>query len=122
MNREEDWVHELIEAIQDIAVKAVEGTKPLEIRIGYVDKVDPLRVELMGGFKVSEKSLTLTNNVIDRDVEVEVEWETETADSHKHMVKGVKTVRLLNGLKVGDKVLILRSQGGEKHIVLDKIV
>ncbi len=114
-------VHELIEIIQEIAMKTVDGNKPLEVRIGYVEKVNPVVVELIGGFKISESSLTLTNNVRDSEVEVEIDWGTEVASQHTHGVTGVKKVVIRNGLKVGDKVLILRTQGGEKHIVLDKI-
>ncbi len=109
------------EAVQEIAVKAVSGTKPAEIRLAEVRSVDPLSVYLPGAFPISSEALTLTQKVTDYEVEVEVEWETETASNHKHIIKGKKTMKVCNGLKKGDKVLILRSQGGDKYIIMDKL-
>ncbi len=121
MSSNNNSVHELIEVIQQIAVNAVSGGKPLEVRIGYVERVNPIVVELIGGFRISESMLTLSDSVKDREVEVEIEWGTEVASQHTHGITGVKKMTIKNGLQVGERVVILRSQGGEKHLVLDRI-
>jgi len=41
--------------------------------------------------------------------------------THKHAIKGRKKLRLCNGLQVGEKVLLLRWQGGQKYLVLDRL-
>ena len=41
--------------------------------------------------------------------------------THKHAVKGRKKLRLFNGLQVGERVLLLRWQGGQKYLVLDRV-
>ncbi len=120
-SQERNSFDEFVEIIKIIAIKGVEGTKPLEVRIGNVRNTDPMKIELIGGFCISGKSLVLSENVQDKYFEVEVDWETETASSHSHAIRGTKTICIKNSLKVGDRVLILRKQGGEKHIVVCKI-
>lgn len=41
--------------------------------------------------------------------------------SHKHDISGIKTLTICNGLKNGDKVILIRVQGGQRYIVLDKV-
>ncbi len=120
-NEESNEIQKLVELIQMIAVKGVAGTKPLEVRIGYVRDNSPIKIELIGGFCISDRSIILSDNVQDKHVEVEIDWETETASSHRHSIRGTKTMCIKNTLNIGDRVLILRKQGGEKHIVVSKI-
>lgn len=42
--------------------------------------------------------------------------------SHNHSIDGRKSMTIHNGLEVGDEVLLLRMQGGQKYIVIDKVV
>lgn len=42
--------------------------------------------------------------------------------SHKHGYVGRKTFRVHLGLKTGERVLLLRIQGGQQYIVLDRVV
>lgn len=50
--------------------------------------------------------------------------ETDSASgriaAHAHGYKGRKTFTVHNGLKVGEKVLLIRLQGGQKYLVLDR--
>lgn len=41
--------------------------------------------------------------------------------AHNHAYKGRKKFTVHNGLVVGDEVILLRQQGGQKYIVVDKI-
>ena len=41
--------------------------------------------------------------------------------THKHAIKGCKKLRIYNGLQVGERVLLLRWQGGQKFLVLDRV-
>lgn len=51
--------------------------------------------------------------------------EFETAGSsgmtHAHPVSGRKEITVHNALEAGEKVILLREQGGQKYIVLDRI-
>lgn len=46
---------------------------------------------------------------------------TSTTTSHEHKIIGRKKIRIHNALKVGNKVILLGQQGGQRYIVLDMI-
>lgn len=46
---------------------------------------------------------------------------TPTNLTHTHAYKGKKTFTIHNALKVGERVVLLRIQGGKKYIVLDRL-
>ena len=41
--------------------------------------------------------------------------------SHNHTITGTKSLTIHNALKVGDKVILIQVQGGQRYIVLDKV-
>lgn len=41
--------------------------------------------------------------------------------THQHSISGTKTITIHNALKQGDKVVLIRAQGGQKYVVLDKV-
>lgn len=41
--------------------------------------------------------------------------------THQHSISGTKTITVHNALKQGDKVVLIRAQGGQKYVVLDKV-
>lgn len=79
---------------------------------------------------LGEGQLILTRNVTDFVTEVTVDWNTENKgggsgyasyETHKHPIKGRKKITVHNGLVVGDEVILIRQQGGQKYIVVDRI-
>lgn len=41
--------------------------------------------------------------------------------SHNHSISGRKSLTIHNGLKTGDKVILIQQAGGQKYVVLDKV-
>lgn len=41
--------------------------------------------------------------------------------SHNHVISGKKKIIIHNGLTVGDEVILIRQQKGQKYIVIDRI-
>ena len=41
---------------------------------------------------------------------------------HSHEIKGTKEITVKSALVVGDEVLMIRMQGGQKYIVIDRVV
>ncbi|MFR0872551.1 MAG: DUF2577 family protein [Oscillospiraceae bacterium] len=41
--------------------------------------------------------------------------------SHKHAYKGKKAFKVHLGLKAGEQVLLLRTDGGQKFIIIDRV-
>lgn len=47
--------------------------------------------------------------------------EGTSGNTHTHRIAGRKEMTIHNSLAVGDSVLLLRQQGGQKYIVMDRI-
>lgn len=121
----------LIPTIKRIAVEAVNATKPTSIVYGRVISTSPLRINIEQKMTLSKAQLVLTRNVTDFDIEMTVEHETgyrsggsgeSSFASHNHGYSGKKTFTVHNGLVTGDEVLMVQMQGGQKYIVLDRVV
>lgn len=115
----------LIEVIKKAALDAVEANKPVNTLFGVVINVSPLQISIDQKMTLDSDSLLLTNTVKDHTVEMTVDHLTENTQvgnsSHNHAYKGRKQFTVHNGLVVGEKVILLRMQGGQKFIVWDRL-
>lgn len=123
--------NDLLEIIKKAAVEAVDSKNPSGLLFGKVISDSPLKVLVEQKMTLSMKQLVLCRNVTDFKVMMTVKHFTEdkgggTGDSsyetHKHEYKGKKEFLVHNKLKTGDEVLLLRQQGGQKFIIVDRVV
>lgn len=114
-------MHNMIQIIKQAAMEAVDASNPTRVFFGTVLSTSPLSVKIDQKFTLTQDFLILTKNVMDYTVEMTVEHSTEEAAGHLHEYKGRKEFTVHNGLKVGEKVILLQIQGGQKYIVLDKV-
>ena len=81
---------------------------------------------------LGEQLLVLARNVTDYMTTVTVQWITGTGvlpsnggtavpPPHVHGVAGTQSLTVHNALEVGDEVILIRQQGGQKFIVVDRI-
>lgn len=112
----------MVELIKSAAIGAVNEAKPTAIIFGKVVSTAPVKIFVEQKLTLNETQLIFTNNVKDYDVDLSVEHFTEESNSHKHPYKGRKKFRVHNGLAAGDEVIMLQMQGGQKFVVLDKVV
>lgn len=121
---------ELLKTIKKAAAEGVEAGKPVNICFGTVVGVAPLQINIDQKMTLGEKQLLLAQSVTDYSVKITVEWETEEKSggtgedsfaAHAHRVIGMKEIMIHNGLIVGDTVILIRQQGGQQYVVLDKI-
>lgn len=82
----------LAEAIKLLAQQQNDGTYPTAVLFGHVESIAPLKIHV-------------ESKIILEDFLVVVEQLTKPG----------------NRLKVGDRLLILRQQGGKKYIIMDRI-
>ena len=120
----------LVRIIKQAAVDAVNASSPFALKIGEVVSVSPLKISLNQKITIPAAQLMLTNAVRDYTVYMTVDHNTETASggsgesafaSHSHRYTGKKKYTVHLGLSVGEKVLLLRCDGGQKFIVLDRL-
>ena len=118
-----------VENIKKAALDAVYASNPSSIYFGTVISPSPLKISVEQKMTLTEKQLVLTTLVQDFSVNMTVDHTTENKSggsgdssfaSHNHDYKGTKSFRVHLGLKAGEKVMLIRVQGGQKYIVLDR--
>ena len=139
--------NELVALLKKAALDAVEASKPVNVYFGEVLSASPLKINVEQKMILGEKQLILSRNVTDFTTMVTVDWLTESSLSththtvqgsdgngdsidlttgaknlaHTHKITGKKKIIVHNGLVVGDEVILIRQQEGQKFIVWDRI-
>lgn len=138
---------QLAKAMRRNALEAVEATKPVNVFFGDVLSTSPLQIDVEQKMHLDDAQLILSRNVTDYITEVTVQWDTLTENiththdvdltdsngdtvkgkaesktvKHAHDIEGRKQMMIHNGLLKGEKVILIRQQGGQKFIVVDRI-
>lgn len=141
---------ELIDVLAQIASQVSSSGQPCELYIGTVDSVDPLSIKLdEQQASIREELLYRTDSVIERKIPNPYHrhsiaaHSTQTAENHSHNISARNTEYALSGYKavidgevqelvdnyivlnrglaVGDKVLLLSVQHGQKFIILSHL-
>jgi hypothetical protein len=90
-----------------------------------VVSASPLKITIEQKMTLSKPQLILTRNVTDYEVKMTVDHLTENTEindvPHKHSYKGKKIFTVHNSLVVGEEVVLIRIQGGQKYLVLDRL-
>lgn len=122
-------LHELIKGISQ---KAISEGSPVSVRFGKVVQEEPLKIEVEQKLLLEEEAghLILTHLVKDYEMDISVSHTTEMRgggggyaayESHDHAYSGRKKIKIHNGLKLDEKVILLQMQGGQQFIVLDRL-
>ena len=126
---------ELMKTIKQAAVEAVDAQKPAEVCFGKVTSVSPLKIVVEQKMILGEAQLILSRNVTDFKTEVTINIITESSLemdapisesvqlnlAHTHQITGRKEITIHNSLVVGDLVILIRQQKGQKYFVIDKV-
>jgi len=132
-------VPNLVEIMKKAAIEAVKASSPSDIVFGRVVGISPLRINIEQRLTLEASHLILTSLVQDFEVDMTVDHFTEndaflnTSHSHpnagsnsfnsmhKHAYKGRKKFLVHLGLTIGESVMLIQAQGGQKYIVLDRV-
>ena len=132
----------IIETIKQAALDAVNNEQMCDLRYGEVVSANPLRVKITNQLTIPSTLLVIPEHLTNHTVTVTVEWETQSTGTttdgdgeqiegdgeetnelvdNTHKISGTQTMIINNALKVGDKVALLRKQGGQSYFILDRI-
>ncbi|MFJ8099412.1 DUF2577 domain-containing protein [Lysinibacillus sp. NPDC096212] len=122
--------------IKKVAVKAVEATNPVNVLYGTVEKAKPLEIRIHEKLKLTEEfldvaeHLTRHERIVSIDYSYPKKWPEsvigdslkDTSSSEGYTKFDMKYAKMIfeNGLKKGDKVALLRVQGGHRFFVIDR--
>jgi hypothetical protein len=122
------------------ATGAVDAGKPVCVMFGVVISAEPLKINVEQKMTLEGAQLVLARNVTEYTVEMTVEHQTDAETAHFHAVQdtfsgggsssptthlhgytGRKSFIVHNALTVGEKVILIREQGGQRFIVVDRV-
>lgn len=98
----------LVKLVKQAAVEANEANGPVRVCYGVVTSASPLEISVDQKLILKSGQLMLTNSV--RDYEAEMDDPQHGKIKYKVYLK----------LKAGEKVILLRCDGGQKYVVLDR--
>ena len=128
----------IVEVIKQISNESTAAGMPVALMFGTVISIKPLTINVEQKLNLTSEFLILTNAVKDHEVEMTIDHETEPSEelnanhthneeeveidlTHKHKYTGKKKFMIHNGLKVGESVVLLRMQAGQKFLVIDRL-
>ena len=97
----------LVRLVKKAANDAVAAGNPFALKIGVVVETSPLQISINQKITLQPSQLMLTTAVRDHTISVLVDDESKEVEVHQ-------------GLRRGESVILLRAEGGQKYIVLDR--
>lgn len=122
---------ELIKLLKLISIQGVDAKVPVNVHFGVVETENPLTIRIDQKKILDKDFLVLSRNVTDYEVDMVVNHQTEKMSggakdpsftSHVHQYKGTKKFKVLNALKAQEKVALISVAGGQKYLVIDRVV
>ena len=117
----------LLQIIKKAALETVENSKPVEILNGLVTSLEPLRIKLNQFLTIDENFIIKPESLFEHELEINVNEQRiilkdENEESKEYEVTAQKIkVRIESQIKENDKLLLLRTQGAQKYLILDKV-
>lgn len=111
----------LLNAIKQAAKEQNASESPATVCIGKVLSISPLSVQIDQRFTLPAENLIVPQHLTSYSVSVSLSGSTGTADGHSHSL-GAAVMTISNALKVGDKLVLIRQNGGQKYLIIDRVV
>ena len=100
--------NDLLNIVKRAALEAVNASQPSDFCFGKVTSTKPLKISVEQKMTLGAAQLILTRNVTD--------FKMNITDGSK------KEITIHNALQIGDEVILLKKKGGQKYLVLDRVV
>lgn len=101
--------NDLLIAIKKAAREAVEASQPCDFYFGKVINTNPLKISVEQKMVLGKAQLVLNRNVTDFKTKFKIDNE-------------VKEITIYNSLQTGDEVILIKQKGGQKYLILDRMV
>ena len=109
----------MLSAIKQAALDALQASNPVAVLFGNVTKTNPLEVNVDQRFTIDADFLIVPESLT--RLELDLRHRHSTADGETENAL-TEPVVIRPGLQAGDRVVLLRIQGGQKYVILDKVV
>lgn len=113
---------DLVRIIKRIVKETIANDSPTRVMYGKVISTNPLKVNIEQRMILDKNQLVLTDHLSRKTSIVTVRDNYRDGNGDLTHVNRDVEVIFDNRLKVNDKVILLREQGGQKFVILDKVV
>lgn len=119
---------DLLNTLKKAAMDAMSASNPTAIMFGTVSSADPLEVIVDQRFTLPADFLVIPEALIHFEIDLHHSHEYTDDTGNGTITKETKPalpekpIVIRRGLESGDKLLLLRMQGGQKYIILDRVV
>jgi len=103
----------MLEAIKLAALDVMDKGNLADICYGVVTREMPLQIMIEQKIELTERFLILTRAVTDYQAKVKLQRVGEENRDYQ--------ATIYNGLKVGDKVVLMKAAGGQQYVVLERV-
>ncbi|WP_281885694.1 DUF2577 domain-containing protein [Paenibacillus sp. YYML68] len=117
----------LLDVIKQASKAGVEAGNPVALVLGTVTNEKPLEITVDQRFTLTEEFLLVLEHLTPYEVElqhthtyVDQTGNGSTSSTTAEALKEKLVIR--RGMKLGDQVLLLRAQGGQPYVVIDRVV
>lgn len=101
--------NDLLTLIKKAAIEAVNATKPTKVVYGKVKSINPLKIMIEQRMILEKPQLVISKKFTEHEIEIVIDSQN-------------KKVKVNNSLKINDEVVMIQVQGGQKYLVLDRMV
>lgn len=114
--------------LKQAGVGAFEAGNPVNVLFGVVETVQPLSVRVDQRFILTSEFLVVPESLVHYEIDLNHSHKYEDFDNDVPTTRTtdpalpVEPTVIRRGLEVGDKLLLLRMQGGQKYVILDRVV
>ncbi len=113
----------LLDLIKAAGTDAVNASNPVNILFGEILTINPLSVKVDQRFTLPADFLIVPESLTRYEVDLKHAHQyTDDGSTSNTSEALTQKIVIRPGLAVGDKVLMLRVQGGQRYVILDKVV
>lgn len=118
----------LSQVIKKMALDAVEANKPMELVLGSIISINPIKISLSQLLIISENFILNPEGLAGQELTISLDEQTimlkndeDELKEYTIMPQDVK-IKIKSQIKQDDKVFLLRLQGGQKYFILGPLV
>lgn len=118
----------LSQVIKKMALDAVEANKPMELVLGTVISINPIKISLSQLLIIGESFILNPEGLAGQELTISLDEQTITLKNDEDELKEYTImpqdlkIKIKSQIKQDDKVFLLRLQGGQKYFILGPLV
>lgn len=118
----------LSQVIKKMALDAVEANKPMELVLGSIISINPIKISLSQLLIIGESFILNPEGLAGQELTISLDEQTITLKNDEDELKEYTImpqdlkIKIKSQIKQDDKVFLLRLQGGQKYFILGPLV